>query len=390
MFKETVAKIKSLFPNQDFIPLHEPRFLGNEKKYLNECIDSTFVSSVGKYVDEFEQRMAAYTGAKYAVAAVNGTAALHMAMILAGVKENELVITQPLSFIATCNAISYLHATPVFVDVDKDTMGLSPTKLSDFLKEHAEIRSDGFAYHKVLNQRFAACVPMHTFGHPCRVDELAEICANYNIVLVEDAAESIGSFYKGKHTGTYGVLGAFSFNGNKTITCGGGGAIITNDERLAKLAKHLTTQAKVPHRWDFVHDQVGYNYRMPNLNAALMCAQMEQLDGFLQNKRDLAALYAAFFKESPYQFMSEPADSRSNYWLCALLMKDEQERNDFLEYTNNNGVMTRPVWRLMNKLEMFKHSPCGDLSNALDIEARLVNIPSSVRINQKNFQVNVK
>jgi len=380
MFKQTVDFIKEQFKGQDFIPLHEPRFNGNEKKYLLDCIDSTFVSSVGKYVDDFEKQLANYTGAKYAVAAVNGTAALHMAMIVAGVKSNDIVITQPLSFIATCNAISYIGAKPLFVDVDIDTLGLSAAKLKEYLFENVIKKSDGFSYHKLTNQRIAACVPMHTFGHPCRIDEIAAICVEYGIALIEDAAESMGSYYKGKHTGTFGKLGTFSFNGNKTITCGGGGAIITDDEQLAKRAKYLTTQAKVPHRWDFVHDEIGYNYRMPNLNAALMCAQLEQLNGFLKNKRALANTYQEFFKKTDIQFINEPNDSSSNYWLCAILLKDKETRDSFLAYTNDNGVMTRPAWALMTKLVMFKDAMQGNIENAEMIESRLVNIPSSVRL----------
>lgn len=379
MYKQTVDFIKSQFPGKSFIPLHEPTFAGNEKKYLNECIDSTFVSSVGKYVDEFEKRMVDYTGAKYAVACVNGTAALHMAMIVAGVQRNDIVITQPLSFIATCNAIAYIGASHLFVDVDMDTMGLSPEKLKTYLQQNAEKKSDGFTYHKTTNQKIAACVPMHTFGHPCRIDELQNICTEYNIALIEDAAESTGSYYKGKHTGTFGLLGTFSFNGNKTITCGGGGAIITNDEALAKKAKYLTTQAKVPHRWDFVHDHIGYNYRMPNLNAALVCAQLEQLNGFLENKRALAQQYIDFFKGSEIQFIQEPQNSQANYWLCTVFLPGRKERDEFLQYTNDNGVMTRPAWTLMNKLVMFKDAMCGNIDNANMLEERLVNIPSSVR-----------
>lgn len=380
MYKPTVDLIRSLFPAQERISLHEPRFLGNEKKYLNDCVDSTFVSSVGKYVDDFEKRMAAYSGAKYAVACVNGTAALHIAMVVAGVKRNEIVITQALSFIATCNAIAYIGASHLFIDVDMDTMGLSPAKLKEYLKEHAEKKADGFSYHRTSGQKIAACVPMHTFGHPCRIDEIAAICDEYNIMLIEDAAESIGSYYKNKHTGTFGKLGTFSFNGNKTVTCGGGGAIITNDEALAKMTKHLTTQAKVPHAWEFVHDHVAYNYRMPNINAALMCAQMEQLDGFLENKRELATIYEKHFAGTDMKFVNEPEHSRSNYWLCAILLKGKKEQQEFLKYTNDQGVMTRPVWRLMNELSMFKDAMHGDLSNSLEIENRLVNIPSSVRI----------
>jgi perosamine synthetase len=380
MYKQTVDFIKSQFPGQEFIPLHEPRFTGNEKKYVIDCIDSTFVSSVGRYVDEFEKQIAAYTGAKYAVAAVNGTSALHMAMLVAGVKQNEIVITQPLSFIATCNAIAYIGASHLFVDVDIDTMGLSPEKLNTYLKENAVKKADGYSYHKKTDQRIAACVPMHTFGHPCRINEIAGICREYNIALIEDAAESIGSYYKSKHTGTFGLLGTFSFNGNKTITCGGGGAIVTDNEALAKRAKYLTTQAKVPHRWEFVHDEIGYNYRMPNLNAALMCAQLEQLNLFLENKRELADIYKDFFRNTEMKFVEEPTNSKSNYWLCVILLANKKTRDEFLQYTNDNGVMTRPAWRLMNKLEMFKNAMCGNLDNAEELENRLVNIPSSVRV----------
>lgn len=380
MFKQTVDFIKAQFPSQDTIPLHEPRFIGNEKKYLIDCVDSTFVSSVGKYVDDFEKQIAAYTGAKYAVACVNGTAALHMAMIVAGVKQNEIVITQSLSFIATCNAIAYIGASHLFIDVDEDTMGLSPKKLKVYLQENTIKKADGFTYHKTTGQKISACIPMHTFGHSCRIDELAIICNEYNISLIEDAAESIGSFYKEKHTGTFGLLGTFSFNGNKTITCGGGGAIVTDDIALAKKAKYLTTQAKVPHRWEFVHDEIGYNYRMPNINAALMVAQLESLNYFLENKRELATLYKEFFRGTEIQFVEEPSNSRSNYWLNAILLPDRKKRDEFLQYTNDNGIMTRPVWRLMNKLEMFKDAIHGDLSNSQMLEDRLINIPSSVRI----------
>ncbi len=379
-YSTLVTFIRGQFNTDQFIPLHEPRFYGNEKKYLIDCIDSTFVSSVGKYVDDFEKRLAEYTGAKYAVACVNGTAALHISLIAVGVKQNDIVITQPLSFIATCNAIAYIGASHLFVDVDFDTMGLSPEKLKIYLQEFAIKKEDGFSYHKITDQKISACVPMHTYGHPCRIDELADICNYYNIVLIEDAAESIGSYYKKKHTGTYGLIGTLSFNGNKIITSGGGGAIITNDEVLAKKVKHLTTQAKVPHRWEFVHDDIGYNYRMPNINAALMCAQLEQLNYFLENKRKLALSYKDFFKEEDIQFVEEPAHSKSNYWVCAILLENRKKRDEFLQFTNDNGVMTRPTWILMNKLIMYKNSLHGNLDNAQALEDRLVNIPSSVRI----------
>lgn len=379
MFEAVVQYIKEMFPGKDFIPLHEPKFVGNEKKYVLDCIDSTFVSSVGKYVDDFEITLAKYTGAKFAVACVNGTSALHIAMVLAGVKQNDLVITQPLSFIATCNAISYIKAQPLFVDVDLDTMGLSPKSLGDYLSNFAEINEDGFCYHKITKQKISACVPMHTFGHPCKIDEILKICDAYNIALIEDAAESIGSYYKDKHTGTFGKIGTFSFNGNKTITCGGGGAIVTDDEQLAKMAKHLTTQAKVPHKWEFVHDYIGYNYRMPNLNAAFLCAQMENLNSFLEDKRSLANLYRQFFKNQGIEFKTEPQNSKSNYWLCSIQLENKQMKEQFLQYTNDHKVMTRPIWTLMNKLKMFSSCIKGNIENAEFLEERIVNIPSSVR-----------
>ncbi len=379
MFEKTVQFIQKVYNTNEFLPLHEPVFFGNEKKYLNECIDSTFVSSVGKFVDQFEEMMAEYAGAKYAVATVNGTAALHIALKLVGTDEESEVITQPLTFIATCNAISYCNATPVFVDVDKDTMGLSPKSLLSFLQTQT-IQKDSACYNKTTGKKITAVVPMHTFGHPCKIDEIVAICDEYNIALVEDAAESLGSYYKGKHTGTFGKLAAFSFNGNKTITTGGGGMIITDDEALAKHAKHLTTTAKVPHPYEYIHDEVGYNYRLPNLNAALGCAQMEILDTILKNKRDLADEYSSFFTTTNIDFARELKGSKVNYWLNAIILKDKEQRDLFLKETNNSGVMTRPIWALMNKLEMFKACQSTDLPNALWLEERVVNIPSGVRL----------
>lgn len=377
--QNTVDFIQKKFNSTEFIPLHEPRFIGNEKKYLNECIDSTFVSSVGKFVDEFEKNIAEFTGSKYAVATTNGTSALHISLLLAGVEMDDEVITQPLTFIATCNAISYTGATSVFVDVDLDTMGLSPKSLKEFLNANCEI-VENRCRNKTSGKTVKACVPMHTFGHPCRIDEIKEICDAWHIALVEDAAESLGSYYKNRHTGTFGLLGAISFNGNKIITSGGGGCIITNDEALAKKAKHITTTAKIPHRWEYSHDMTGYNYRLPNINAALLVAQLEQLENFLQNKRVLADEYGEFFKNHNIKFVTEPKNSRSNYWLNAIILKDREERDRFLEFSNSNGVMTRPIWTLMNRLEMFKECQCGDLTNALYLEDRVVNIPSSVMI----------
>ncbi|MDO6595877.1 LegC family aminotransferase [Oceanihabitans sp. 2_MG-2023] len=379
MYKDTINFIKELYNTDQFIPLHEPRFVGNEKKYLNECIDSTFVSSVGKFVDQFEADVAKYTGAKYAIATVNGTAALHIALLMAGVEQNDEVITQPLTFIATCNALSYIGAKPVFVDVDRNTLGLSPEKLAHFLANNTEM-IHGECINKTTKRKIKAVVPMHTFGLPININELITVCQKYNIEVVEDAAESLGSYYNGKHTGTSGLLGTLSFNGNKTITTGGGGMILTNNEALAKKAKHITTTAKIPHRWDFEHDMIAYNYRLPNLNAALGCAQMESLPSYIKNKRELASVYQNFFKDKAQQFVLEPDNTKSNYWLNALIFSDLKERNSFLEETNDNGVMTRPIWKLMNNLSIYGAAQTGDLENATWLEDRVVNIPSSVII----------
>jgi perosamine synthetase len=378
MFDQVIKFIREIYKTDGFIPLHEPRFIGNEKKYLEECIDSTFVSSVGKFVDRFEQMVAEYTGAKHAVVCDNGTNALFLALKLYDISSNDEVITQPLTFIATANAISYTGAHLVFIDVDMDTMGLSPIKMEEFLTEYGEMRNDGYCYNKVTNRRIAACVPMHTFGHPCRIDEIAKICNKYNIVLVEDAAESIGSKFKNIHTGTFGKSGILSFNGNKTITTGGGGMILTNDEKVGKLAKHLTTQAKIKHPWEYRHDMIGYNYRMPNLNAALGCAQMEKLNYFIGKKRELAEIYSDFFKKTGIQFFNEPENCYSNYWLNTIILRDADEKNQFLEITNRKNVMTRPVWHLMNRLPMFESCQSGDLTNSNWFDERVVNIPSSV------------
>jgi len=376
-YTPVVDFIRSVYKTDSFIPLHEPRFLGNEKEYLNECIDSTFVSSVGKFVDEFEKKIASYTGAKYAVATNNGTSALHISLLISGVESGDEVITQSLTFVATCNAISYCNTVPIFIDVDKDTMGMSPVALEAFLKENAIIK-DQQCVNKSTGNIIKACVPMHTFGHPCRIDEIQRICKEWHIILVEDSAESLGSFYNNQHTGTFGELGVISFNGNKIITSGGGGCILTNSEELAKKAKHITTTAKEPHKWEYTHDLVGYNYRMPNLNAALIVAQLEQLEGFLKSKRFLAKSYEDFFNDGNIQFVSEPENSKSNYWLNSIILKDKIQRNLFLDETNSQSVMTRPIWTLMNKLPMFKEAQCGDLTNAEWLEERVVNLPSSV------------
>lgn len=380
MYSQVTDFVHQLFGTEETVPLHAPLFIGNEKKYLNECIDTTFVSSVGKFVDRFEEEVAAYTGAKRAIVCVSGTNALHMAMMLVGVEREDEVLTQALTFIATCNAISYIGAHPVFIDVDMETLGLSPNAVKAWLEKNAELKN-GICYNKRTGHRVKACVPMHTFGHPVKIDELVQICNEWHIELVEDAAESIGSLYKGKHTGTFGKVGAISFNGNKTITTGGGGMLLFQDEELGKLAKHLTTQAKVPHRWAFVHDQIGYNYRMPNINAALGCAQLENLERYVENKRETAKIYADFFKNVPdITFFTEPENCRSNYWLNVVMLKDKAAQQEFLEYTNDHGIMTRPVWELMNRLEMFKHCENDGLKNTEWLADRIVNIPSSVRL----------
>jgi perosamine synthetase len=379
MYHDVVSFVHELYGTEGMVPLHVPTFRGNEKKYLNECIDTTFVSSVGKFVDRFEEMMVDYTGTQKAVVCVNGTNALHMAMLLVGMERDDEVITQALTFIATCNAISYIGAHPVFIDVDKDTMGLSPDAMEAWLKENAEIKGES-CYNRRTGRRIKACVPMHTFGHPVHLDKLVEVCNRYHIELIEDAAESLGSFYNGKHTGTFGKIGAISFNGNKTITTGGGGMLLFQDEKLGNFAKHLTTQAKVPHRWEFVHDHIGYNYRMPNINAALGCAQLEEIDHILANKRETAEKYKQFFSDKEnIQFFTEPEGSKSNYWLNAVLLNDKEAQLKFLEYTNDHAVMTRPIWELMNRLPMFKECETDGLQNTVWFADRVVNIPSSVR-----------
>lgn len=378
MHKEIIDFIRSLYQTEDFIPLHEPRFRGNEKKYVNECIDSTFVSSVGKFVDQFEASVAKFTGAKYAIATVNGTAALHIGLILADVKSNDEVITQPLTFVATANAISYCQAYPIFIDVDSDTMGLSPEKLNDFLNKNTEI-INGQCVNKLTKRIIKAVVPMHTFGLPARIEDIVTICNKHHIKVVEDAAESLGSYYKNQHTGTFGLVGTLSFNGNKTITTGGGGMLITNNKELATKAKHITTTAKVPHPWDYHHDMLAYNYRLPNLNAALGCAQMETLPNFLKSKQYLANAYRDFFKtQKSIDFVDPIPEGQSNYWLNAIKLDSIETRNEFLKTTNEHGVMTRPIWKLMNSLPMYATAQCGNLDNASTLENRIVNLPSSV------------
>ena len=378
MSNQLIRFVRDYFGTNEFIPLHAPVFPGREKEYVADTIESTFVSSVGAYVDRFEQDIAKYTGSPKAVATVNGTAALHIALKLAGLEAGDLVITQPLTFVATCNAIAYCNAEPVFIDVDRDTLGLSAKALKAWLDEHAKLDSEGVCRTRADNKVVRACVPMHTFGHPADLDGLVSVTRRWNIALVEDAAESLGSYYKGKHTGTFGELGTLSFNGNKIMTTGGGGMILAG-EALAARAKHLTTTAKKPHPFEYIHDELGYNYRLPNLNAALGCAQLEQMENFIEAKRALAAAYEGFFSGTDLEFVKEPAGCRSNYWLNAVICEDKAHRDELLETTNQQGVMTRPIWALMNHLTMYQNCRCGDLSNAEWLEARVVNLPSSVK-----------
>lgn len=380
VFQQITDYIRDVYRTPEgFIPLHAPVFKGNEKQYLEQCIDSNFVSSVGAFVDLFEVKMAEYTGAKKAVACVNGTNALHLALLLSGVEAESEVLTQALTFIATANAISYCGAHPVFLDVDMDTLSLSPVSIRKWLANNAVFeKGSNKPVNKNTGRIISACVPMHTFGHPAKIDEIVAVCNEYNIPVVEDAAESLGSFYKDKHTGTYGEIGILSFNGNKVITTGGGGMMLFNDEQLAEKAKHLTTQAKVPHEWEFIHDMTGYNYRMPNINAALGLAQLEQLPAILESKRMIAEKYRNFFNTLGVEFVIEPVNAKSNYWLNCILLKNKNERDAFLNFTNEQEVMTRPVWRLMNELDMFKRCETDNLQNAGYIAERLVNLPSSV------------
>lgn len=381
MYEKTIAFIKDLYGG-DKVPLHAPCFIGNEKKYLDECIDTTFVSSVGAFVDRFEREIGGYTGAGRAVACVSGTNALHMSLMLACIEREDEVLTQPLTFIATCNALSYIGARPVFIDVDLDTLGMSPKATREWLRKNAEIRN-GECFNKRTGRRIKACVPMHTFGHPIHLDEMIEVCNEWHIALVEDAAESIGSLYKGRHTGTFGYIGALSFNGNKTITTGGGGMMLFHDPELGAYAKHITTQAKVPHRWAFVHDHIGYNYRMPNINAALGCAQLENLERFVEDKRNTAKEYEGYFKNvDGFHFFTEPENCRSNYWLNVVILENKEAQQSFLEETNDAGIQTRPIWELMPRLTMFKDCETDGIKNAIWLGDRIVNIPSGVRLDK--------
>ena len=377
MYDRFVELVRNIYNSDEFIPLHEPRFMGNEKEYILKTIDSTFVSSVGEYVNEFENKVSEYTGAKYAIATVNGTAALHVSLLLADVEPDTEVLTQSLTFVATCNAIRYCCAAPVFIDVDRSTLGLCPESLEAFLGQHCEMRDDGRCWNKTSDRRVAACLPMHTFGFPVRLDEIKRICDRYNIELVEDAAESLGSRYKGRHTGCIGRVSSFSFNGNKIVTTGGGGMILTNDEALAKRCKHITTTAKIPHRWAFDHDETGFNYRLPNLNAALGVAQMESLPEFLKSKRRIANQYQEWGTKHGLHFVKEPPETTSNYWLNVAITQGWRERDAMLEATNDNNVMTRPAWTPMHLLTINQDCQHGDMTNTNWLFDRIVNVPSS-------------
>ncbi len=373
---DTINFIRSIYNTNDNVYLHEPRFIGNEKEYLIETIDSTFVSSVGPFVDKFELEMSKLTNTAKAVAVANGTCALKISLLLAGVKSEDEVITQALTFVATANSISYLGASPIFIDVDLDTMGLSPKALEQFLIQNAELRNDG-SYNKKTGKKISACMPMHTFGFMCRIDEIVRICNKWKISVVEDAAEALGSKYKGESSGSFGLLGAFSLNGNKIVTSGGGGAITTNDINLGNEAKHLTTTAKKPHKWEYTHDRLGYNFRLPNINSALACAQLEQLDCMKNSKEKIFNQYKNFFKNSEINFVDIPKDTNWNYWLMSIMLENKKDRDIFLKETNQKGIMTRPIWTLMYRLPMYKENQRDNQKNAEYLEERIVNLPSS-------------
>ncbi|NQY10972.1 MAG: LegC family aminotransferase [Flavobacteriales bacterium] len=374
-----IKYIKELFPNQENIPLHEPRFTGSEKTYLNECIDSTFVSNIGPFVEKFEDSIKEYTGAKYAIALTNGTSALHLSLAALDIQPGDEVLTQPLTFVATANAIAYHKASPVFIDIDEDTLGMAPNNLFNFLNQVVEVRDD-VPYNIETGNRIVACIPVHTFGHPCEIDDIVSICEEVNLPVIEDAAAAVGSFYKEQHTGTFGLAGIFSFNGNKIVTTGGGGAIITNDEAYYKKLSHLATTAKVPHASDTVHNDIGYNYKLSNLNAAVGCAQLEKIGGYLENKRELTSKYFEALADSNIQLIEEPVNTKSNYWLNALLFEDSESKEAFIKMAQAEGVMAKSVWTLMSELEMYKDCFSDDLSVAEDLSARIALIPSSVRI----------
>lgn len=375
-WEQLAAGIKQIY-NKAFIPLHEPTFSSQEIDYITDCIKTGWVSSVGSYVTNFERDLAEFVGVKRAVAVVNGTAALHIALKIVGVREDDEVLMPSLTFIATANAVSYLNAIPHFVDVNQFTLGIDPYKLEAYLEQNTEIRKNEL-YNIKSKRRIKALVPMHTFGHPCMMDELIALCEKYKLVLVEDAAESLGSYYKGKHTGSFGKTGAMSFNGNKIITTGGGGAILTDDEDLADYAKHLTTTAKVPHKWEYVHNEIGYNYRMPNINAALGCAQLEKVGQFLKQKRELTELYDSLLLGiKGVHLFKEPAGCSSNYWLQTIVLDQEVNKDGLLSFLNEQGIMSRPVWKPLHLLEIFSDCEKSDLTVTEGLNNNLINIPST-------------
>ena len=377
-FEAIIGQIKSMYSGQDMVPLHAPRFFGNEKRYLEECIDTTYVSYVGRFVTAFEDQVKKLLGLRNAVAIVNGTAALHMTLLSSGIGQGDEVITQALSFAATAAGIRHSGADPAFVDVDRDSLGMSPSSLDDFLTAKGERKANGL-YDRENGKRIAAVIPMHTFGHPARIAEIRQVCDDHDVPLIEDAAESIGSRIGERHMGTYGKAAILSFNGNKTVTAGGGGMIVTNDDVLAERVRHISTTAKIKHRWEYFHDEVGYNLRLTNLNAAVACAQMEYLDEILKSKRLVTEEYIRFFDEKGIAFVKERPGCHSNYWLNAIIMDNREERDAFLAYSNDNGVQTRPAWTLLNKLPPYSMSTRTDLVNAEWLEDRIVNIPSGVR-----------
>lgn len=378
-YHELIDLIKRMYPDENPVPLHAPRFMGKEKKNLAECIDSSYVSYVGEFVVKFERGVADFTKADYSIATVNGTTALHASLLLTGVVRNDEVITQPMTFVATCNAISYIGAYPVFVDIDEKTFSISPEKLEDYLTFECSREKDGFLYNKKTHRRQAACIPVHVFGCPGKIAEIVNICDKFGIPVIEDAAEALGSYFRKKHLGTFAKIGILSFNGNKIITTGGGGMILTSDFSIAEKARHLITTAKKKHPWEFEHDQLGYNYRMPNINAAVGCAQMEFLGRFIENKRKTAKEYFDFFSARQLKMLWEPEDSISNFWLSAVILSNIEERNEMLTMLNDSGIQARPVWNLMNTLEMYKDCYTSDIKVSTDLATRIVNLPSSVQ-----------
>ncbi|EAC1313897.1 aminotransferase LegC [Campylobacter jejuni] len=379
MFEKEISFIKSLF-NKENIALHEPCFIGNEKKYLLECIDSGFVSSVGEFVTRFEEALKEKTKARFVIATNTGTAALHIALLANGIDENCEVITQSISFVATANAIAYTGAKPVFLDIDENTLSLSPKALEHFL-ENQTYQKDNLSYNKTTHKPIKACVIMHTFGLSAHIKAIKELCEKYHILLIEDAAEALGSTYENKALGTFGKCGILSFNGNKIITGGCGGAILSDDENLAKLARHLSTTAKIPHPYEYDHDRIAYNYRLCNINAAILLAGLENLELFLENKRELAKIYKDFFKNhDKCKFIDEKSNEKSNFWLNTLLFKNENLRNIFLEECLKNNIFVRPVWKSLPSLKAFQNCQSNELINTKKLEKRLINLPSSVRI----------